>query len=975
MLEVKNLCKTYVTKGNVVTKALDNVSITFPDKGMVFLLGKSGSGKSTLLNVCGGLDFPDSGEVIVKGKSSKDFSKSDFDSYRNTFIGFIFQEYNILNEFTVENNIALALELQGKSKDKDLINDLLKSVDLENYAKRKPNTLSGGQKQRIAIARALIKNPEIIMADEPTGALDSNTGRQVLEALKKLSETKLVIVVSHDREFASIYGDRIIELMDGKVLSDTTKGLTNPLSNGNIVKIDESTLSIPKGRFLNDSEMTFLNEFIKNSNEEIIISNSKQDVAIYKKAARITDNGQKEGFSPTDSSKIEVKDYNLSDTKLIKSKLPLRHAFKIGTSSLKYKPFRLFITIFLSVVSLVLLGMVSTMMFYDKNDVTVETIINSNEEYLNIRKDYLLTQKYDNRSYEQYLNTLLSQSDVESLIDEFSEDTILYYNYVKPSKIGEWQSGSNISITNCRNSESQYYSNMISGFANVKSNNPILNNMNGHYPENSDEIAISSFTADSIIKFGLLADDNSVININSYDDLLNDKYVYLGSKAFKITGIFDVEDYIPQKYKDLKESKGSYNNDSYYWSNERAFGIYSLALVTESFREDNKKIFEGMSYNNNSYYNRYPISYQIDNNMNTNYDLYKKVDFDELYDLNGNVINKKDNDNTISLSMNNYFSILFSRINDDITIYNEMDIYSYNIYGIYLPELTNILNGYDNYGKPISFAERIDAYKKICNIINETNNTALLDIRCNISCVDLNYDETVLVDSFYVDENYYGYYALSTNLFETLYVDSNYNPDYTYETKYTIDENAIYYGAIINVKNNKSKIEKAVNNHYSLMNDDSKYVITNSVLSSIETVNSFVEGATKIILIIGIVIAVFSTILLFNFISVSITNKKKEIGILRAVGARGTDVFKIFFSESFVIVLMCFILSIVGNIIACSVINNEIGKEISNITLFVFGYKSIILLLILSFAILFLSTFLPVYNIARKKPVDSIRAI
>jgi ABC-type lipoprotein export system ATPase subunit len=225
VLEVKNLTKIYKAKqkNGVDTYALNDVSLRFPERGMVFLLGKSGSGKSTLLNVCGGLDAPTAGEIIVKGRSSKSFSQSDFDSYRNTFVGFIFQEYNILNEFTVEDNIALALELQGKPKDKKAIAELLKQVDLTGFAKRKPNTLSGGQKQRIAIARALVKSPEIIMADEPTGALDSATGKQVFDTLKKLSEDKLVIVVSHDREFAELYADRIIELKDGKILSDVTK--------------------------------------------------------------------------------------------------------------------------------------------------------------------------------------------------------------------------------------------------------------------------------------------------------------------------------------------------------------------------------------------------------------------------------------------------------------------------------------------------------------------------------------------------------------------------------------------------------------------------------------------------------------------------------------------------------------------------------------------------------------------------------
>ena len=188
MLEIRDLVKVYKTKGGEDVRAIDGVSLQFGEKGMVFLLGKSGSGKSTLLNLCGGLDMPDEGEIIIKGRSSKDFTQADFDSYRNTFIGFIFQEYNVLDEFSVEDNIALALELQGKNKNREQVLAILRQVEMEAFASRKPNTLSGGQKQRVAIARALVKNPEIIMADEPTGALDSNTGRQVLETLKSLSE-------------------------------------------------------------------------------------------------------------------------------------------------------------------------------------------------------------------------------------------------------------------------------------------------------------------------------------------------------------------------------------------------------------------------------------------------------------------------------------------------------------------------------------------------------------------------------------------------------------------------------------------------------------------------------------------------------------------------------------------------------------------------------------------------------------------
>ena len=219
MLEVIHLTKLYKTKGGADVRALDDVSLRFPEKGMVFLLGRSGSGKSTLLNVCGGLDSPTSGEIVVKGRSSKDFTQSDFDSYRNTFVGFVFQEYNILDEFSVEDNIALALELQGKPKDKKTIEKLLADVDLSGYAKRKPNTLSGGQKQRVAIARALVNDPDIILADEPTSSLDKGHADEVMSILREFNKSgKTVVVVTHDTRIVHDY-DNIIRLDDGRIVS------------------------------------------------------------------------------------------------------------------------------------------------------------------------------------------------------------------------------------------------------------------------------------------------------------------------------------------------------------------------------------------------------------------------------------------------------------------------------------------------------------------------------------------------------------------------------------------------------------------------------------------------------------------------------------------------------------------------------------------------------------------------------------
>lgn len=222
MFSIQNLTKVYCPKNAEPVEALKGVSIDFGETGMIFILGKSGCGKSTLLNLMGGLDYPTSGEIVIDGKSSASFTKEDFDDYRNRYVGFVFQEYNLLPEFTVYENVGIALQLQGKKADKSVIDEMLSKVDLQFDEKRRPAELSGGQKQRVAIARALVKNPKIIFADEPTGALDSKTGNDILTLLKALSHDRLVIVVSHDEEFAYRFGDRVIEMSDGLIVKDSS---------------------------------------------------------------------------------------------------------------------------------------------------------------------------------------------------------------------------------------------------------------------------------------------------------------------------------------------------------------------------------------------------------------------------------------------------------------------------------------------------------------------------------------------------------------------------------------------------------------------------------------------------------------------------------------------------------------------------------------------------------------------------------
>lgn len=222
MLELKNIKKHY-TVGDTVTKALDGVSVAFRKTEFVSILGTSGSGKTTLLNIIGGLDNYDSGDLIINGTSTKSFKDSDWDAYRNNSIGFIFQSYNLITHLGIIDNVELGMTLSGISKEerKQKAIDALTRVGLKDHMHKKPNQLSGGQMQRVAIARALANDPDILLCDEPTGALDSETSVQIMELIKGLSKEKLVIMVTHNPELAHEYANRIIEVADGKVKSDS----------------------------------------------------------------------------------------------------------------------------------------------------------------------------------------------------------------------------------------------------------------------------------------------------------------------------------------------------------------------------------------------------------------------------------------------------------------------------------------------------------------------------------------------------------------------------------------------------------------------------------------------------------------------------------------------------------------------------------------------------------------------------------
>ena len=267
MLEIKNISKKYVV-GDFKQVALNDVSVNFRKSEFASILGPSGSGKTTLLNIIGGLDHYDTGDLIINGVSTKKYKDSDWDSYRNHRIGFVFQSYNLISHQTILANVELALTLSGISK-KERIKRAKKALDevgLSRHIHKKPNQLSGGQMQRVAIARALVNDPDIILADEPTGALDSETSIQIMDILANVAKTKLVIMVTHNPELANNYSNRIIKLKDGKIISDSNPysekeaSVTNSKSKKTSMNLF-TALSLSLNNLMTKKGRTFLTAF------------------------------------------------------------------------------------------------------------------------------------------------------------------------------------------------------------------------------------------------------------------------------------------------------------------------------------------------------------------------------------------------------------------------------------------------------------------------------------------------------------------------------------------------------------------------------------------------------------------------------------------------------------------------------------------------------------------------------------------
>ncbi len=343
MIKIERLNKIYKARRMHNHHALKDINLLLPNDGLVFVLGKSGSGKSTLLNLIGGLDSITSGKITVDGNDISSLTSSGYADYRNTYIGFIFQDYHLIEELTVYENIKLSLDLRN-DKGKKQISDALKKVGLAGYESRFPAELSGGERQRVAIARAIVKNPKVILADEPTGNLDNKTASSIIELLKKLSEDCLIITVSHNTSDAYAYADRIIELADGRIIGDYTRN-SHYIDN---LSLHNKELIYPEDHKLSDDEIHFIN----------------QNLALrrFKKVIK-----RRDKFQKTDKISVEER-----QTPIEKKRLSLYNTLGLSLSFLKSKALRIMASALMVSIIMVILSLAQTMISFDSNRIIAE---------------------------------------------------------------------------------------------------------------------------------------------------------------------------------------------------------------------------------------------------------------------------------------------------------------------------------------------------------------------------------------------------------------------------------------------------------------------------------------------------------------------------------------------------------------------------------------------------------------------------
>ena len=582
MIRLEALSKFY-NNGDLTIKALHHVTLTLPNSGFVFIIGKSGCGKSTLLNLIGGLDQVTEGDIVCDGNRLSEMSETDLDNYRNAYLGFVFQDYCLIEDLSVYQNISLVLDLKGETltpaQKNALVDQALRNVELDERMKnRKIKELSGGQKQRVAIARALIKEPKLILADEPTGNLDSKTAKTILDLLKTLSKDRLVLIVSHNYDDALTYADRIIQLSDGEVISDLEKSSVNT----NELKIENGVLTLPHAKTLTEEQL-------KDVNQRLTANEIK----------KIEQHG--DGFQPTEPLCDDKKITPIQERKNSK-----KGALELAGRFFKKRVLSGVMTTLAITLLVFILGLCQFFMQFNAGAAIYSAMQDNNENVLILKKG-----SYD--EYEKFIDdkfVYTDETDIQKLKNAGYTGNI-YPLYRNPFCFEAYSSESANHVSYDNNIEGIYiketYGTVICDEAYLKNTfagGEKLEFLAGSLNARPYGIAIPDYVADSVLNFRT--------NYKSYDDLLNK----LVSERRYVNGVFKTD------YKEKYKALFSYlhdiqiglnrDKDKAFYKNEYARFLYDVNTrygLAYSINPDFEEASKDIRYIDHSVCTFYEFSY------------------------------------------------------------------------------------------------------------------------------------------------------------------------------------------------------------------------------------------------------------------------------------------------------------------------------------------------------------------------------
>ncbi len=850
MLEIKNISKVYKTD-NLKQIALDNVSINFRDNEFASILGPSGSGKTTLLNIIGGLDKYDTGDLIINEVSTKKYTDRAWDSYRNHRVGFVFQSYNLISHQTILQNVELALTLSGVSKQerRKKAKKALKEVGLESHINKRPNQLSGGQMQRVAIARALVSDPDIILADEPTGALDSETSKQIMDLLKKVAKNKLVIMVTHNPELASLYSTRIIELKDGIIISDS---------------------------------------------------------------------------NPYDGSKNTKKDLETEKRKSKKTSMSLFTALSLSLNNLMTKKGRTILTSFAGSIGIIgialILSLSSGLNSYIKK---VE------EDTLSL---YPLTLDKTSMDSTTIMTTLM-----EAKENTNNSNDKVYSNNIMTDMLSSMAKGSNV---NDLKSFKEYIesgkTNIDDYVSEIRYKYDISLNI---YKENNDDIikvnpstvfenlGLGDDTKTSMSSMMAMGEMDSFTELTSNKELLNNSYELVAGK-------------LPENYDELVLIMDKNNQVSDY-------ALYSLGLLDqEELRNSLQKIMNGETIDKKEV-----ISYDYDKIIGLKYKLVLNTDY---YQKQNNIwIDKSKDSSYMKKVIDNAIELKVVGI---IKIGEDSKATTTGVIG-YTKELTNYAINKINESKIV---------KEQLNNPDVNIFTGLKFSNTEFSLNDLTTSQKKYLQTLSKEE-YANVIAQYMENSKSTYLDNlNILGVCSLDDPSSIELYPKDFEA-------KDSIISIINDYNSTLEDDKKIVYTDIVGVMMSSVTTIINAISYILIAFVSISLVVSSIMISIITYISVIERTKEIGILRAIGASKKDVTRVFNAETFIEGLFAGVLGILVTVLLNIPINSVI-KSITGISsLSKLPIVGAIILVVISVLLTLFAGLVPSNMASKKDPVVSLR--